>query len=133
MDDAWTDQMLADICHNDQMVVWTGEVSSAIGDLIREDLSYDDGVALHAAIASEIRKIVAIALERAKAPEMAELLAKSVALNDRLMVAIHRLPEEALGYGEDEDGTWPLRNELLQAVRIHRRDSQVLLQSLRSE
>lgn len=54
-------QHAADIvCHTEQMIVWTDEIVSclALGDYLREDLSYDDKISINAKIDREIRRII---------------------------------------------------------------------------
>ncbi|GJE54526.1 hypothetical protein [Methylobacterium thuringiense] len=61
------------VCHDDQMAVWSGDVIGrlAMGDYLRADFDYDDTLALHSAVADEIRSIVESALSH---PELAASL-----------------------------------------------------------
>ncbi len=66
----------------------------------------------------------------ADAPEMAERTVASHALFGRLLLALERLPESALGYSEDEEGAWPFRNELIRAVTLEKNEQASLLTRL---
>lgn len=54
-----------DICHDEQMTIWTGEVAGSLSmaGYLRDDLTYDDVIDIHRLIASEIRDVVKTVLE----------------------------------------------------------------------
>jgi hypothetical protein len=51
------------VCHDDQMVIWAGDFvwMLSVGDWLKADLSYDDGLELQAAISRELKSIIAMA------------------------------------------------------------------------
>lgn len=51
------------VCHEDQLLVWASEVTGTLsmGDFLRDDLSYDDGLDLHRVVMREVKRIVAAA------------------------------------------------------------------------
>jgi len=65
------------VCHDEQMTNWTGEVAGALsmGNFVRDDLSYDEVLDLHATIGQEIRRLVAAAFDH---PEALTALRSSV-------------------------------------------------------
>ncbi len=48
------------VCHQDQMTVWADEIVGrlAMGGYLRDDFSYDDKLAIHDAVADEVRSII---------------------------------------------------------------------------
>lgn len=58
------------VCHDEQMMIWTGEIASSLsmGGYLREDLSYDDKLDLHAVITKDLRDIVGNALTHPALP-----------------------------------------------------------------
>ena len=57
------------ICHDDQMVIWTGEMAGALNlaGFIREDMEYHDVVDLHEVIKQELLRIVKSAITHPEA------------------------------------------------------------------
>ena len=57
------------ICHDEQMVIWAGDVVGALslGDFLRSDLSYDDSLDLHDVIKRELRSVIRMALDHPEA------------------------------------------------------------------
>ena len=57
------------VCHDDQMVVWSGDMAGAlsIAGVLRDDLQYDEVVDLHATITAELRRIIEIAFDHPEA------------------------------------------------------------------
>jgi|GEM_PF-3558014 len=53
----------AEVCHDHQLVIWSGEVAAAIEPYVRDPLSYDDVISLRRALEVEIERIVATAFE----------------------------------------------------------------------
>ena len=53
------------VCHEEQMVIWSGEVVGRLnmGGCFRDDLTYDDLLEINAAISEEIRSIVGSAFD----------------------------------------------------------------------
>ena len=56
-------------CHEEQMIVWSGEVVGALGmgDFLREGMSYDEGLDLVATVEREIKRIVSSAFSHPEA------------------------------------------------------------------
>ena len=48
------------VCHDEQMTVWSGEIvgSLAMGDYLRDGLSYEDTIHIHALVSAELRSII---------------------------------------------------------------------------
>lgn len=65
-------RVAAEVCHEDQMIVWSSEFAEALQEFISDDLDYSDIVALHSAIDRGLRDIVRCALEH---PETERALA----------------------------------------------------------
>lgn len=57
------------VCHDEQLVIWAGEIVGALsmGDWLRDDLSYDDGIELQRAVQQEIKSIVEMAFTHPEA------------------------------------------------------------------
>jgi hypothetical protein len=57
------------VCHEEQMVIWANDVMGAlaVGDWLRDDLSYDDKIELDHAIRREIRSIIEMAFDHPEA------------------------------------------------------------------
>ena len=57
------------ICHDEQMVIWSGDVAGALslGDFLRSDLSYDEVLDLHKVIQRELRSVIRMALDHPEA------------------------------------------------------------------
>jgi hypothetical protein len=47
-----------EVCHADQMTVWSDEVAAALEPFIRDPLPYDEVVALHLTLQEEIRRVI---------------------------------------------------------------------------
>ena len=58
-----------EVCHEEQMVIWTNDVMGvlAMGDWLRDDLSYDDKIELDHAIRQELKSIIGMALDHPEA------------------------------------------------------------------
>lgn len=58
-------QAVEEVCHEEQMTIWTGEIAGALNmaGFIRDDMTYDDVIALHSVLADEIKSIVEAAYE----------------------------------------------------------------------
>ena len=59
------------VCHDEQLRVWANEIVGALslGDFIRDDMSYADGVDLEHLVMREIKSIVTSAFQH---PEVAQ-------------------------------------------------------------
>ena len=57
------------ICHPEQLEIWSGDFAGALGlaGLIRDDLSYDEVVELHAVLQREIWSVARMALSHPEA------------------------------------------------------------------
>ena len=57
------------VCHQEQLDIWSGDFAGALGlaGLVRDDLSYDEVVELHAVLQREIRSVVRMALSHPEA------------------------------------------------------------------
>lgn len=64
------------VCHDEQMVVWASDFAGMLnmGGWLRDDLSYDDGLELQAAITRELRSIVTAAFTHPEALRKSEKL-----------------------------------------------------------
>lgn len=53
------------ICHDEQMVIWSGEVVGALSmaGFLREDIDYSENIELHEIITRELRDIIGAALD----------------------------------------------------------------------
>lgn len=101
------------ICHDEQMTIWAGETAGSLsmGGYLREDLSYDDKLDLHAVIARDLRDIINTALaesERKRVELEAEIAATRARLpeslrDSRLEFGVANL---AMGYRSANDGRW---------------------------
>lgn len=58
-----------EVCHEDQLTSWSGDLVGALslGEFIRDDLSYDDVIALHQLVQKEIKSIVEMAFTHPEA------------------------------------------------------------------
>ena len=58
-----------EVCHDEQMVVWANDFAGmlSLGDWLRDDLSYADGVDLQEAIKRELRSIIESAFDHPEA------------------------------------------------------------------
>ncbi|MEO0720394.1 MAG: hypothetical protein AAFZ06_16175, partial [Pseudomonadota bacterium] len=54
--------LVDEVCHDEQMTIWTGEMSQHIVDYVRPDLSYDDVIGLHVGLGDGLRDVVGGAL-----------------------------------------------------------------------
>lgn len=75
------------VCHEEQMVVWSGEVIEALSmiDFLREDWSYEDTIRANATVANCIRSIVESAFGH---PELkADLIHRSALAEDTARAA----------------------------------------------
>lgn len=54
-----------EVCHEEQMTIWTGDLAGRLNmdGFIRDDMEYDDVLALHRVLADEIRNIVEMAYQ----------------------------------------------------------------------
>lgn len=57
------------VCHDEQMVIWAGDFTEmlSVGGWLRDDLSYDDGLDLQAAITRQLRSVVSAAFTHPEA------------------------------------------------------------------
>ena len=57
------------VCHDEQMTVWVSDFVGmlSLGDWLRDDLSYDDGIELDHAIKSKLRSIIGMAFSHPEA------------------------------------------------------------------
>ncbi|MBX3547461.1 hypothetical protein [Chelatococcus sp.] len=57
------------ICHDEQMVIWSGDVVGALGlgEFLRDDLSYEDIADLHEVVKRELRSVIKMALSHPEA------------------------------------------------------------------
>ncbi len=57
---ALRDAVLAEVAHDEQMTIWTGEVlgSLSVAGYMSEDMAYDDVLDAHRLVASEVRSII---------------------------------------------------------------------------
>lgn len=64
-----------EVCHDEQLVNWSGDVVGALsmGNYLREDLSYDEGLELHRLVQNEIKQIVKSAFTHPEALKPAKI------------------------------------------------------------
>jgi len=57
------------VCHEEQMVIWTADMAGALSleRFLRDDLSYDQVLELHAVIGRELRSIIEMAFDHPEA------------------------------------------------------------------
>lgn len=57
------------VCHDEQLLIWAGNLVGrmSMAGWLRDDLSYDDGLDMHAAVKAEIKRIVEIAFTHPEA------------------------------------------------------------------
>lgn len=57
------------ICHDEQMVVWSGEIVGALSmaGFFRDDIDYSENIELHEIVTREIRDIIGAALDHPEA------------------------------------------------------------------
>lgn len=53
-------EMANSVCHEEQLVIWSGEILGALsmGDLMKNEMSYDDVLEAHRLVQDEIKSIV---------------------------------------------------------------------------
>ncbi len=58
-----------EVCHDEQLLVWSGSFVGALSmaGVLRDDLSYDEGLELHQIVQREIRSIVSMAFTHPEA------------------------------------------------------------------
>jgi hypothetical protein len=63
------------VCHEEQLQIWAGEIVGrlSVGGYLRDDLSYDDGIALGREVEDEIKSIVAAAFTHPEAMKRIEV------------------------------------------------------------
>lgn len=59
----------AEVCHDEQMTIWSHEIVVALGmaGLLRDPLTYDEGLEAHSVVASELRSIIEMAFDHPEA------------------------------------------------------------------
>lgn len=53
----------AEVCHDDQLTIWSGEIAEVIEPYVKDPLSFDDVVSLRRALEVEIESIVGAAFK----------------------------------------------------------------------